>query len=227
MVLLVPRAWKREARMPADEPKARPAVKSAFQPGILIKSWSDRRARARRLEAAQDVFPQSLEIAIQALRAGQTLPQTLEYLSEESAPPLREEFAAMVREMAWGSSAEQAIAHFAERVPSTDVARFRECYRLSRQTGANLAQLLQTLCNGMEERHRLARRMTSMTAQARLSGILMGCLPFFMVVILTVMDPALMSPLFTTLRGYAILGAAALLEVGGFLWIRSLMVLET
>lgn len=190
-------------------------------------SWLKERSRKKRIDASREVLPQALEIAIQGMKAGQTVPQTLEYLSQEAPPPLREEFAAVCNEMAWGASAEQALSHLAERVPTPDIERFLESYRLSRKTGANLTHLLQTLHDGMEERNRLIRRMEAMTAQARLSGILMGCLPLFLAVILAVMDPLLMAPLFTTLEGWAILSVALALELAGFLWIKRLMVLET
>jgi len=188
--------------------------------------WRENRKRRKTIEAVGEVFPQALEIAIQALKAGQTVAQTLEYLSQEAAPPLRDEFALVCREMAWGTDAEEALGRLAQRVPQPDIARFQESYRLSRQTGANLTHLLQTLLEGMEERNRLSRRMESMTAQARLSGLLMGSLPIFLIVILFLMDPLLMAPLFTTFLGWGILAVAALLETIGFIWIRGLMMAE-
>lgn len=192
----------------------------------LWRRWQEREGARNRLVAAGVVLPQALEVAIQALKAGQTIPQAIEILAQESASPLREEFALVSREMAWGASAEEALESLARRVPNAEVIRFVESYRLSRRTGANLTQLLATLREGLEERERILRRLDSMTAQARLSGLLMGCLPFFLLAVLALMDPVLMRPLFTTGTGWGILAIALLLEIAGFLWIRSLLRLE-
>ena len=193
----------------------------------LWKRWQERRASQARRSVSLEMLPQALEVAIQALKAGQTVPQALELISQESASPLRDEFALVCREMAWGASTEQALEGLARRIPAPEFQRFIESFRLSRRTGADLTRLLQTLLEGMEERARMLRRMDSMTAQARLSGILMGSLPVFLLVVLVLMDPVLMEPLFGSPAGWCILAVSALLETAGFLWIRSLMNLET
>lgn len=195
----------------------------------LDQGRTRRKARAvrKRMRDLQEAFPQALGIAISALRTGQTLPQTLEYLSLESAPPLREEAARMVSEMALGASPEAALERAVARNPEfTELGQFLESYRLSRITGANLAHLLQTLLEGMEEKNRILRKMDAMTAQARLSGRMMGLLPVFLLLAVGVMDPGLVLPLFTERAGWGILLAAALLEAIGFLWIKRLMRIE-
>jgi len=175
----------------------------------------------------KELFPQALGMAVQALKTGQTLPQTLSYLSQECLPPLRDEFSQACSEIGLGASAETALAHLAERRPGVpEFSRLLESYRISRVTGANLAQLLQTLLEGMQEKERLLRKMGSMTAQARLSGLLMGLLPVVLGTVLTLMDPVLMRPLFSEPAGWGILGASVLLEGLGFLWIRHLLRLE-
>lgn len=181
----------------------------------------------KRLEKMREVFPQTLGMAVQALRTGQTIPQVLEYLSRECPPPLKEEWAQVCREMDLGNSAEMALSKMAERFPGfAEFRRFLESYKISRQTGANLTHLLEVLLEGLEEKNRLLRKMEAMTAQARLSGILMGLLPFLLALVFFFMDPDLMTPLFTTQTGWAILFFALVLESFGFLWIRQLLRLE-
>jgi len=190
---------------------------------VLRASLDHRRTTAR----IQELFPQALGMAIQALKTGQTLPQTLSYLSQECLPPLREEFSRTCSEIGLGASAEAALAQLVQRRPGIpEFSRLLESYRISRTTGANLAELLQTLLEGMEEKARLLRKMGSMTAQARLSGALMGLLPVVLGTFLTLMDPLLMRPLFTEPAGWGILGLSALLEGLGFFWIRHLLRLE-
>jgi tight adherence protein B len=174
-----------------------------------------------------DLFPQALGMCIQALKTGQTVPQVLDYLSHECPQPLRVEIAAVCTEMNLGLSAEAALSKMAERFPRfSEFHQFLESYKIARQTGANLTHLLEVLLEGMEEKNRILRKMNAMTAQAKLSGLVMGLLPFMLGFIFFVMDPSLMTPLFTTQAGWAILLLAAILEGIGFLWIRQLLRLE-
>jgi tight adherence protein B len=189
--------------------------------------WRQNQAARKRQEQMGEFFPQTLGMAIQALKTGQTVPQVVDYLSKECPSPLKEEFATVRSEMDLGSSAEQALANMAERYPKfREFNQFVESYKISRQTGANLTHLLQVLLEGLEEKNRLLRKMQAMTAQARLSGILVGALPLILAAVFFMMDPNLMMPLFTEKMGWAILSLAAVLETIGFVWIRHLLRLE-
>lgn len=195
-----------------------------FQKGPVLRKKYDLR---KRLEKMNAVFPQTLGMAVQALKTGQTVPQVLDYLSRECPPPLKDELAQVCMEMDLGNSAETALSKMAERFPDfTEFHQFLESYKISRQTGANLTHLLEVLLEGMEEKNRLLRKMEAMTAQARLSGILMGLLPFLLAFVFFLMDPELMTPLFTQKTGWAILLLALVLEGIGFAWIRQLLQLE-
>jgi Flp pilus assembly protein TadB len=181
----------------------------------------------KRLEKMNEVFPQTLGMAVQALKTGQTVPQVLEYLSHECPPPLKEELVQVCMEMDLGISTEMALSKMAERFPDfIEFHQFLESYKISRQTGANLTHLLEVLLEGLEEKNRLLRKMEAMTAQARLSGIMMGLLPFLLSFVFFLMDPDLMTPLFTQKMGWAILLLALVLEGIGFAWIRHLLQLE-
>jgi len=189
----------------------------------LIQKYEKKKIQNRMSE----LFPQALGMCIQALKTGQTVPQVLEYLSYECPQPLRNEIASVCSEMALGLSAEAALTKMGERFPDfSEFHQFLESYKMSRQTGANLTHLLQVLVDGMEEKNRILRKMNAMTAQAKLSGMVMGLLPFILGLIFFVMDPSLMTPLFTHKAGWAILLLAAMLESIGFLWIRQLLRVE-
>lgn len=112
------------------------------------------------------------------------------------------------------------------RVPHPDLEQFADSYRLSRISGANLVHLYSVQQEGIEERHRILRRLDSMTAQARLSGLLMGVLPLFLLAALALLDAETVMPLFDRPAGWCVLALGALLETVGFLWIRRLMRLE-
>lgn len=183
--------------------------------------------KGKKLKAVQEVFPQSLGMMIQALKSGQTLQQVLEYLSLECPEPLKAEFRQVCADMALGAATDKALIFMADRNPGFyDFKQFIESYQISRVTGANLTRLLEFLLENLQEKDRLVRKREAMTAQARLSGTLMGCLPFLLGLVFFVMDPVLMTPLFITPQGWAILFTAILLESLGFLWIRQLLALE-
>ncbi len=181
----------------------------------------------KRIDKMNDLFPQTLGMAIQALKAGQTIPQVLEYLSKESPAPLRDEWKQVCAEIDLGASSEQALIKMGERYPAfADFHQFLQSYKISRRTGANLTHLLEVLLEGTETRSRLLRKMDSMTAQARLSGLLMGLLPFILALVFFTMDPTILKPLVTQKAGWGILVLSALMETIGFLWIRQLLRIE-
>jgi tight adherence protein B len=193
-----------------------------FYPAFLTQQRSK-----KRIGKMKDLFPQTLGMAIQALKAGQTIPQVLEYLSNESPAPLRDEWKQVCAEIDLGASAEQALIKMGERYPTfSDFSQFLQSYKISRRTGANLTHLLEVLLEGTETKNRLSRKMDSMTAQARLSGLLMGLLPFILALIFFIMDPTILKPLVTQKAGWGILVLSALMETIGFLWIRQLLRIE-
>ena len=195
-----------------------------FQKGPGIKKKYEIK---KRQEKMNEVFPQTLGMAVQALKTGQTVPQVLEYLSRECPSPLKEELNQVCAEMDLGNSAEMSLSKMAERFPDfAEFHQFLESYKISRQTGANLTHLLEVLLEGLEDKNRLLRKMEAMTAQARLSGTMMGLMPFLLAFVFFLMDPNLITPLFTEKVGWAILLMAAVLEAIGFLWIRQLLQLE-
>ncbi len=189
--------------------------------------WKRKHDIDEKLAKMREIFPQTLGAALQALKTGQTIPQVLDYLSRESPQPLRGEWALVCAEMELGSSAEQALAKMGDIYPEfQEFHQFLESYKISRSTGANLTQLVQVHLEGMEEKNRILRKMEAMTAQARLSGLMVGFLPFLLGFVFFIMDPSLILPLFTEKIGLAILLIAGVLETIGFLWIRQLLQLE-
>ncbi|MGH7739623.1 MAG: type II secretion system F family protein [bacterium] len=181
----------------------------------------------QKLEKMRELFPSAVGMAVQALKAGQTMPQVMEYLAQEGAEPFREEWKKVRAEMEWGASAEDALIHLGDRYPQfSDFHQFLRAYQISRHTGADLTRLLEVLLEGIETRSRLSRKMDAMTAQAKLSGWLMGLLPFLLLIVFFFMDPSLLKPLVTQKAGWGILALSALMETMGFLWIRQLLRVE-
>ena len=224
--LLAKNSWTTTffSRLRGKPKKGRPLILPHF--GVLLRWWKKIQSQ-RRISAIRMVFPQTLGMAIQSLKTGQTFSQVLEYLSREGPSPLKEEWALVCAEMNLGASSEQTLVKMKERLGSfNDLTPFLESYTISRQTGANLIQLLEVLLEGLEEKNRILRKMETLTAQARLSGLMMGLLPFLLGAVFFILDPNLMLPLFTDKSGWALLFLAGILEMMGFAWIRQLLRLE-
>ena len=198
----------------------------AYLTARRLPLWRKKRAEKERRLRCLEAFPQALEMTVQVLQVGQTLSQAIVYLAKEAPAPLHEEFASLSLEMELGASPEDALAKFAQKYNHPDITQFLEAYRLSRRAGANLVHLYKVQLEGIEDRHRWMRRLDSMTAQARLSGLMMGALPIFLLAVLFVMDADLLRPLVATPAGWAVLGVAAGLETLGFLWIQKLIRVE-
>jgi tight adherence protein B len=187
----------------------------------------DKIRKKNKIRKLKELFPQTIGMMIQALKAGQTIQQVLEYLSKESPAPLKEEWIQVCMEMNLGASSEQALNQMELRYPEfLDFQQFLQAYKISRQTGANLTHLLEILLEGMEQKNRLLRKMDAMTAQAKLSGLLMGLLPFILGFVFFLMDPTLLSPLVTEKLGWGILLLSVVMETIGFFWIRQLLQIE-
>jgi tight adherence protein B len=137
-----------------------------------------RRLRAKRLKAIEEQLPEALEFVSRALVAGHSLPMALELLADEIGPPLSLELRKTVDEYNLGLSMEQSLENFAERVPSVDIRFFSSAIMTQSRTGGNLHDLLETLSETIRERATLKGQVQAMTANGRMSAVVLSMLPF-------------------------------------------------
>ena len=152
-----------------------------------------------------------------SLRAGSGFQQALEVLVHESSPPISEEFAQVNHEVRLGVPIAEALNNLTERVNSRELHISVTAINIAREAGGRLAEILNNIASTMRERNKLQGKIKALTAQGRMSGIIVGSLPILLGFVLYLMDPEMMKPMFTTPIGYVLIGLVVLmLAIGGF-----------
>ncbi|GGF28741.1 secretion system protein [Halobacillus andaensis] len=190
-------------------------------PKILLKS--KRRKRIKQFNAG---LPGMITSIIGSLRAGFSFPQSLQMISEESYSPIKEEVQLVLKSMQYGTSLEEALLEWKKRLPSEDLSLLVEAILIQRQVGGNLAYLLDKIVETTRERAKIENQIKTLTAQGRLSGMIISLLPIGLGGIIYVMNPEYILTLFTNPIGQAMLAAALIGGVIGFILIRKITTIE-
>jgi tight adherence protein B len=138
-----------------------------------------RRLRAKRLHQVEDQLPDALEFLSRALVAGHSLPMALELLGEEATDPISTEVRKTVDEYNLGLEMEKSLANLAERIPSVDIQFFVSAVTSQSRTGGSLHELLDSLAETIRDRETLRGQVRALTANGRITAIILTCLPFF------------------------------------------------
>lgn len=175
---------------------------------------------ARRREAFRAQLPDAFEAAAGSLRAGLSLEQALHALAAQAAAPLSQELGLALRQAELGATLEEALRQLLDRMPSEDLRLAVETVALARETGGNLADVLAELAGTLRRRREIRGRLRSLTAQGRMQGMVLAAVPAGIAAALYAMDPDMMRRFLGRPSGWALLGAAIVLELAGVLWIR-------
>ncbi|WP_018923513.1 type II secretion system F family protein [Salsuginibacillus kocurii] len=182
--------------------------------------------QAKRLKEFNEMLPDMLVTISGSLRAGFSFPQSLQMVAEESYSPVKEEVAQVLKEMQYGSSLEEALNAWKERLPSGDLELLVEALLIQRQVGGNLAFLLDKIVETTREREKIDNQVKTLTAQGRLSGIIISLLPFGLGIIIYMINPEYMMTLFTHPIGQFMLGMALVSGVIGMVLVRKITQIE-
>ncbi len=176
--------------------------------------------RQRRLREFERHFPEAIDLLSRALRAGHALSTGMEMIGKELAEPLSSEFRTLFEEQNFGLPLRDALLNLAERVPLIDVRFFVTAILIQKETGGNLAEILNNLSGVIRERFRIHGEVRIRTAQGRLTAIILIGLPPLMVLLLKGLNPGYVDLLFTDPWGPYMLGFAAVMQVIGstLLW---------
>ena len=176
--------------------------------------------RTRRLRAFEKSFPEAIDLLARAVRAGHAFTTGLEMIAQELPEPLAGEFRIAYEEQNFGLPLKDALLNFTERVPLVDVRFFVTALLVQKETGGNLAEILDKLAHVIRERFRILGEIRIKTAQGRLTAAILIALPPVLVLVLRAINPGYMRPLFEDPWGHWILGTAALMQVIGglILW---------
>ncbi len=194
------------------------ALASGLLPRIALALVSRRRRHAFRQQ-----LPDLLMLVAGSLRAGLGLAQALGQTAAEIDAPARQEIELMLREQRLGASFDDALAGLERRMPLEETALLCAALRISRETGGNLAETLESLGDSMRRKVAIEGKIRALTAQGRLQGWAMGLLPMLCAALLWLVEPVAMSALFTTRYGLATCAFVLAMQAVGLLFLRRVM----
>ena len=181
---------------------------------------------SRRQAKFEEQLPDTLQLLGGALQAGHSLLQAVDTVVKEAEEPMSVEFQRVLTEARLGMPLEEALDGVAKRMDSQDFAWTVMAVSLQRQIGGNLAELLNTVAQTIRERYSLKRQIRSLSAEGRLSSIILSILPFLMFLTLLAFNPTFLAPLYSTALGLAMLSASAILMIIGILWMKKITAIE-
>jgi tight adherence protein B len=194
------------------------AVACAFLPIITVL-----RSRSRRAVAISEQLPEALEMMARSIRAGHALPASFKLVAQECPAPVAVEFARAYEQQNLGLPFEQAVVAMTGRAPSNlDLKLFAVSVVIQKETGGNLVEVLENIAQTMRDRFKFYSKLRALTAEGRVSGAILGSLPFVVAGLVMLANPEYLLELSKGL-GLAILLGGLLSWICGMLWIRKLM----
>jgi tight adherence protein B len=182
--------------------------------------------RSSRLARFEEQFPESLDLLSRALKAGHALQTALGMAADEMKDPVGPEFKKTFDQQNFGLPLRDALHQMTERVPILDVRFFVTAVLIQRDTGGNLSEILDNLAHVVRERFKIRRQVRVHTAHGRFTAFVLLALPAGLAVALSIISPDNMAPLFHERLGQLMLMAAMVLQLIGFIWIRSVIKIE-
>lgn len=173
----------------------------------------------RRRTRFEEQLPDILSMLAGSLRGGWGIQQAIDLVVTESMPPACHEFKRVQTETRLGMTLEQALQGMAERMNSDDFRAVVTAIAIQREVGGNLAEVLDLVAGTVRERASLRRQIVALTAEGRLSAIILIALPIIEGVALTLISPDYLIPLYTTMLGGVISVAGVVLMIVGSYWL--------
>jgi tight adherence protein B len=180
----------------------------------------------KRLATFEEQFPQAIDLIARSLRAGHALTTALQMAGNEIADPVGAEFRTLFDQQNFGMSMAEALKAFAARMPLIDARFFVTALLTQRETGGNLAEVLDKLAAVIRERFKVKRQVRVMSAHGRITGMVLGFLPPAVALILFVIAPDHIRLLVDDPLGVRMVVAAIVLQITGVLIIRRIVNVE-
>jgi tight adherence protein B len=180
--------------------------------GVLVPlvAWRVVRFRARRrMRGFEDQLPDNLAVLSQSLRAGFSLLQALDSVADNAHEPSRSEFRRVLTQTRLGANVEAAMDELGVRMESRDFGWVIAVVSIQSRVGGNMAEILDSVGATILERQRLRRHVKALTAQGRMTQLILTCLPPGIGIIIYLLDPELMNSMLKHSLGWVLLGVAA------------------
>jgi tight adherence protein B len=199
---------------------------------IAPRFWLNFR-KGSRLKQFNSQLPDTITLIANALRAGSSFLQAIELVVRESRPPISIEFGRVIREVNLGLPFDNALENMVQRVHSEDFELMATAIAIQHQVGGNLAEILDSIAFTIRERIRIKGEIRTLTAQQRMSGYVVGGLPFFLAFFIYIAAPRFFDPMFVRPPdvigiplGVILIGIAVLAMGAGFYFIRRIVDIE-
>src|SRR5580698_422835 len=179
--------------------------------------------RANRLKKFAAQLPDAMELVARALRAGHSLGAGMHVVAEEMPAPVSEEFGRVYEEQNLGIPVEDSLRNICDRVPNLDLRFFVTSVAIQRQTGGDLAEILDKIGYVVRERYRILGQVKALTAEGRLSGVVLIALPFGLFVMMLHLKPDYISLLWTDPIGIKMCVFGVITQVLGAIVIKKII----
>lgn len=175
-------------------------------------------SKQKRLEKIEQQLPDALDMMSRAMQAGHAFPGAMQMVGNESPEPIAGEFKLTFDEVNYGIPLQEALLNLATRVPSTDLRYFVIAVLVQRETGGNLSEILGKISKLIRERLKLMATIKVLSAEGRMSAWILTILPFVLAILISIINPKLMSMLWTDETGRKMIAGALTLMIVGIFW---------
>jgi len=181
------------------------------------------RKRSQRMLVLERQLPDAIDLMARALRAGHAFPTALKMVGDEMAEPIGIDFRILFDEVNYGVSLQDALFNLVARVPSADLQYFVVAVLIQRETGGNLAELLDNISSIVRARLKLMGHIRTLSAEGRLSAWILGLLPFCTAALINIVNPGFMKVLFEDPIGPNLIAGALMVMAFGVWWMRKII----
>ncbi|HUP90332.1 MAG TPA: type II secretion system F family protein [Longimicrobiales bacterium] len=194
--------------------------------GGFIPAMYVRRKKTKRLQAFESQLPDAVDLISRSLRAGHPLVHGLKMAGDDTPLPLAAEFRIAHEEHRFGMPLDEALVRLGERLELSDARILVTAILVQRDAGGNIAEVFERLANVMRERVQIKRQVQVQTAQGRMSGYVLSSLPAAIGILLMLVNPGYMQPLFDEPIGRAMLAGAVVMQIIGHIWIQKIVKID-
>jgi len=189
---------------------------------VVPIAWVASKAR-RRMKAFDNQLPDLLITIAASLKAGHSFRHAIQAVVDEGADPAAKEFRRVLTATRLGRPMDEALAEVSERIGSKNLSFVLNAVTIQRQIGGSLAGLFDMVAETVRQRQQFARKIRGLTAMGRMSAYVLGGLPFCVALLINVISPAYMAPLWHTTTGHELVGAGLVMLAFGSLILKKIV----
>jgi len=196
------------------------AILAGIAAGWALPSFVVKHKIKKRSKLFNEQLADAISMISGSLKTGYSFMQAVDMVVEEMSGPIAEEFDIFKKEINLGQNTEKAFENMITRIPDGDLELLITAVLIQRQVGGNLSEVLDNIADTIRDRVRIKRELRIITAQGKISGIVISILPVILCLMLYLINPAQMTILFTRAPGQVMIGAAIVMELVGIFAIR-------